>query len=171
MRTKFYIMRHSYPDIVTDKDYYTLPGPPLSKLGRRIAEEAAGHFPAKPDIIYTSRFARARQTAVIVSEKLDVPLHEMDELMEIGRRETVRDVGARLKAAISKFRPEDKLPLVVSHLAEIASLLATDRTLVDIDSEHDISIASIWAVDSDLHIENVWRPHIDDVYAEFRSNN
>src|SRR5690625_1848798 len=56
----------------------------LTKTGReqakKMAEYVADYFP--PELILTSPLKRAKETAMILHEKLDCPLLEVDHLME-----------------------------------------------------------------------------------------
>lgn len=81
----FFLARHAAPQWGWPAPYNVCPGPPLSDLGRRQAVEVAD-FLATQGIaaIYTSPFARARETAEAVAVRLGCPPVPWPDLSEGG---------------------------------------------------------------------------------------
>jgi broad specificity phosphatase PhoE len=100
------------------------PHPPLTELGREQATRAAVEATAL-DIghVVSSPAVRARQTAVIVADRLGLPVHLDPRLVEQGLGEPVDDVERRTTAALADL-PAGQTALVVSHGDVIAHAVA-----------------------------------------------
>ncbi len=85
--TRIFLIRHGYVDNPKDLLYGRLPGFPLNEHGRWQAQYHADRF-LKAGIrianIYTSPLERARQTATLIGDALNLPVTEDDRLTEWG---------------------------------------------------------------------------------------
>ncbi|MBI4862827.1 MAG: histidine phosphatase family protein [Candidatus Riflebacteria bacterium] len=97
MNHAIYLARHASPQLGWADPYNVMPGPPLSDLGRRQAGELAGYLAGESvTIVYASPFARARETAQQVAERVGCPVVESAGLREGGPGETIDDVRLRV---------------------------------------------------------------------------
>jgi probable phosphoglycerate mutase len=74
---RIFLVRHGQPVQHGGKIFLGQADIPLSDVGKREAAAAAGRlirFSARPERIYSSDLLRARETADIIAEKLDVPV-------------------------------------------------------------------------------------------------
>ena len=157
LNNKFYIMRHSIPDMSYRGSYNEMPGPNLSDEGKELAADSVKKLPEKPTVIISSPFARAKQTAEIVARILGIPVVEDDSLRELESAETRQDVFERVRATADKFK-DGEVPLLVTHGAEIASLLDPDSDMGVTLVNRGISMGSIWVVDKDGTVTPVFLP-------------
>lgn len=82
---RIYLVRHGETDLNAQNIYQT-PDTPLSKLGLKQAENLAKRFPKLPvDIIIASPYQRAKQTALVISSKIDKRIVFDENLKEIVR--------------------------------------------------------------------------------------
>jgi broad specificity phosphatase PhoE len=82
---KLYLVRHGQSNGNLNKRHQHS-DTPLSDLGKQQAQELARRFSTIPiDIILTSHFDRARETAKIVATEIDRPLETSELLREIKR--------------------------------------------------------------------------------------
>ncbi len=80
-----YLTRHG-ETVANRKWVHQGPSEPLSELGRMQAQNVARYFKEKPiDMLMSSTYLRARQTAEIVSEELALPCLFEDTLKEFRR--------------------------------------------------------------------------------------
>jgi broad specificity phosphatase PhoE len=101
--TELILIRHGETDWNVEGRYQGQADPPLNRAGldqaRLLAKELRDvHL----DVLYTSPLRRALQTAQILADRLNVPLHLEPRLMEIHQG----DWQGRLRAEISARYPE-----------------------------------------------------------------
>lgn len=103
LMTYLILIRHGETDWNVDGRYQGQADPPLNAKGLaqayRLAEELAG---VELRVLYTSPLRRALQTARILAETLDLPLHQEPRLMEIHQG----DWQGRLRADIAARYPD-----------------------------------------------------------------
>ena len=85
---RLYLIRHARPDY-DSTDHMDSPwgrqyDPPLDEIGLEQAALLAARFEmlARPAAIYSSTLARARQTARVFADRVDMPVIERDDLCE-----------------------------------------------------------------------------------------
>jgi ribonuclease H / adenosylcobalamin/alpha-ribazole phosphatase len=85
----FILVRHGESESNRDSCFARSADVPLTDLGRQQARDAAAHIARyfNPERIVSSTFARARQSAEIISAALKLPLEVVDGIQE-------RDLGA-----------------------------------------------------------------------------
>lgn len=139
----FYLLRHARSEA---NDRQIMSGgdcdSPLCKLGRDQAarvRDIIGHLPVRPDAVFHSPQARARETALIVNEALGLPMYPLESLKEIrcGKAngltwkdaehyftnrtpfpggESFDDFYARVAQALRHvFAQPGKVPMIVAH--------------------------------------------------------
>lgn len=103
LMTYLILIRHGETDWNVDGRYQGQADPPLNAKGLtqayRLAEELAG---VELRVLYTSPLRRALQTARILADTLDLPLHQEPRLMEIHQG----DWQGRLRADIAARYPD-----------------------------------------------------------------
>lgn len=84
MQTYIYFVRHGKVDNPKDIWYGKLPGYGLSETGREQIQQTTDYLSKQNiQVLYSSPLQRAKESAEIISEKLNLPIHESDDLMEI----------------------------------------------------------------------------------------
>lgn len=139
---RFYMIRHGETEANAARIMAGSLDSPLTETGRMQARAAAaivGSLETKPEIVVHSHLSRARETARIINEALNVPMIEDDGIAELHagdwegvsydacadlfadwidppNGETFNDFSARVRSAKSRIlsRPE-RAPLIVSH--------------------------------------------------------
>jgi 2,3-bisphosphoglycerate-dependent phosphoglycerate mutase len=82
--TELLIVRHGETDWNAELRFQGHADPPLNETGRAQARELAAELAGTvADAIYSSDLVRARETAEILSERLEVPVTTLSELREI----------------------------------------------------------------------------------------
>jgi broad specificity phosphatase PhoE len=77
MQQRIYYVRHGECQLNVERRFAGRQDTPLSELGLRQAETAAANIAAKaihPDLIVSSPLDRAKQTALIIADRLDYPV-------------------------------------------------------------------------------------------------
>jgi broad specificity phosphatase PhoE len=98
--TKIYLLRHGLPSENYQGPYDILPGPELSKSGRKQAMEAARWLKSKEiDLIYSSPFTRAYQTSKPISKLLNIEPIKVIPLQEQNNQES----NSALKYRVTKW--------------------------------------------------------------------
>lgn len=101
--TKIVLIRHGETDWNVEGRYQGQADPGLNARGRQQAAQLADRLArAGLDVLYTSPLKRAAQTAAVVAERLDIPLHMDPRLMEIHQGEW----QTRLRGEIESLYPE-----------------------------------------------------------------
>lgn len=122
----FYLARHAAPQLGWPAPYNVLPGPPLSDLGRCQAVELAGFLAAQGvRVVYTSPFARAYETALVVAAQARCPVIPWPDLGEGGPQEPRDALQARVLRgwqAICEARHEGPVA-VVTHGTPVRVIL------------------------------------------------
>jgi broad specificity phosphatase PhoE len=100
--TRLVLIRHGETDWNVEGRYQGQADPPLNDKGwaqaRQLAQELQG---VGIDVLYTSPLRRARQTAEILAEEQEIPLHVEPRLVEIHQG----DWQTRLRAEIENLYP------------------------------------------------------------------
>jgi len=97
------LIRHGETDWNIEGRYQGQADPPLNSHGVQQAEELAKELQnAGLDILYTSPLQRAKQTAIILSKKLTIPVFDDSRLMEIHQG----DWQTRLRSEIQMLYPD-----------------------------------------------------------------
>lgn len=82
--TSLYLIRHGQTDWNIEGRYQGQADPPLNQRGIKQANELWEELKDENlDLVYTSPLLRAKQTAVILTDRLSIPLKEDPRLMEI----------------------------------------------------------------------------------------
>ncbi|MDO8470717.1 MAG: histidine phosphatase family protein [bacterium] len=88
-----YLVRHGETE-ANDKRIYQRKDTPLSKKGRGQAYLLQKRFEHIPiDILYASSFKRAQDTAEIINEKLELPIHTTELVNEWGKPSSLLDIS------------------------------------------------------------------------------
>jgi broad specificity phosphatase PhoE len=113
--TVVHLLRHGEGDNPRGIIYGRLPGYHLSAAGRLMAEAAADYFSERPVVaLFSSPLERARETALPIAERLDLPIVTDDRLIEAsshfeGLKFAVGDGALRQPAhwrrLVNPFRP------------------------------------------------------------------
>jgi broad specificity phosphatase PhoE len=113
--TVVHLLRHGEVDNPRGIIYGRLPGYHLSAAGRLMAEAAADYFSERPVVaLFSSPLERARETALPIAERLDLPIVTDDRLIEAsshfeGLKFAVGDGALRQPAhwrrLVNPFRP------------------------------------------------------------------
>lgn len=97
------LIRHGETDWNVEGRYQGQADPPLNKKGLEQARQLAGEMEDLGlDLIYSSPLQRAHQTAEILADHLEIPLHIEPRLMEIHQG----DWQTRLRSEIENLYPE-----------------------------------------------------------------
>lgn len=81
--TVYHLLRHGEPSVV-GRLYGRLPGVGLSERGRtEIAMQAERLAAENIEAIYASPMQRTRETAVILADRLGLPIHHREDVIEI----------------------------------------------------------------------------------------
>ncbi len=144
--TTLLLVRHGETDWNRDHRWQGYTGPPLNNNGRQQARELAARLDGDIDAIYASDSDRARETAEIVAETLELPVHADKRLREVNFGEweglTRDEIDRHYAGAFSRWeaceRPspagvepdEDMAERVLRSLLEIAAGHAGGRVLV-----------------------------------------
>ena len=101
---------------------------PLSENGHKQAELMAKRInEVQIDIIYSSSYLRARQTAEIVSKKINKPIEMWDHLIEAdSEKETFSQMNTRAEAILKHLEEHHKgqSVLCISHASMIEKIIA-----------------------------------------------
>jgi len=101
--THLILIRHGETDWNVEGRYQGQADPPLNARGRVQALRLAdGLASSGIETLYTSPLQRARQTAEIVAQRLNVPVHIEPRLVEIHQG----DWQTRLRSEIEQLYPE-----------------------------------------------------------------
>lgn len=102
--TRLILIRHGETDWNIEGRYQGQADPPLNRRGLSQAEQVT--IPLKEvgiELVYSSPLRRAYQTAQVIAQELDVPLHTDPRLMEIHQG----DWQERLVSEITRQYPEN----------------------------------------------------------------
>jgi broad specificity phosphatase PhoE len=111
LTTRLILIRHGETDWNVEGRYQGQADPPLNQRGlaqaRQLAQKLRG---VGLDVLYSSPLRRALQTAQILAEALDVPLHTEPRLMEIhqGEWQTLlyAEIAARYPELFDRWQTE-----------------------------------------------------------------
>ncbi len=152
MVQEIYLLRHAAPDRASTIAYNVPPGPPLTAIGQREAQQAAQWLRNRTiDIAYVSPFQRTRQTATIVSEQLLIPFSYLDDIREGAPGEDHHKVRARIHALLQQLdtQPATHVMLVTHGCCVLATLQLTTNDTIDLsmhryDYGNQSPTAGIW---------------------------
>ncbi len=144
--TTLLLVRHGETDWNRDHRWQGYTGPPLNDRGRQQARELAARVDGNIDAVYTSDSDRARETAEIVAESLELSVHADERLREVNFGEweglTRHEIDRLYAGAFSRWEAcetplpagvesdEDMAGRVLESLREIAAGHAGGRVLV-----------------------------------------
>lgn len=98
--TSIYLIRHGETDWNIDGRYQGQANPPLNEKGIEQAEQLVDNLKDENlDLVYTSPLLRAQQTAVILTDRLLIPLKEDPRLMEIHQGEWQTKLRAEIQSS------------------------------------------------------------------------
>jgi len=119
-----YLIRHAAPQLGTGIRYDVPPGPPLSPEGQMEAQQAAA-FLADKGIAHLlcSPLARARDTAGIIGQALQIPPMVDERLAEHRSYESFEAVIARLQTFWEEHASSEGTLALVTHGSPIRALL------------------------------------------------
>jgi broad specificity phosphatase PhoE len=110
--TRILLVRHGQSTWNADGRWQGRADPPLSDLGRRQAEVAATTVADLGIVrIWASPLRRAHQTAVVIADQLDVPLHVDDRLQERDAGEWQGKTRAEIEAGWPGFLADGRRPV------------------------------------------------------------
>ena len=119
--TKIILVRHGHVDWIAPERFRGRAELPLSSLGRRQAQAAAGYIAAtwKPDAVYTSPLGRCRETGAAIAAPFRLEPQPIDGLCDIDygkwqglTRDQAKNVG-RTKASCGFARRISQRSLAV----------------------------------------------------------
>ena len=148
------LVRHGHVDWIAPERFRGRAELPLSSLGRRQAQAAAGYIAAtwKPDAVYTSPLGRCRETGAAVAAPFRLEPQPIDGLADIDYGEWQ---GLTRDQAEERWPDETELWFRVPHLAVIpdgetlaALLFRTTAALRDILRHHPDGTVAMVAHDS-----------------------
>lgn len=100
---------------------------PLSENGIKQAESVAGRIAnITIDVIYSSSYQRAKQTAAIISKVIDKPIEYWDHLIEANtQKETFEELNLRSEAILNHLlaHHKDQNVLCISHASMIEMVI------------------------------------------------
>jgi len=119
------LVRHGRPDYRGNKSGDWWPGPPLSEIGHRQAQQAARIVRVfAPAAIYASPLTRAWDTARHLARPLRLTVQRNSELAEWQRTEQLHDVTVRVtRWLVSWLRHGEPCAVAVSHASPILAIL------------------------------------------------
>lgn len=101
---------------------------PLSENGYKQAESIAQRIKKIPiDVIYSSSYLRAQQTAEIVSKEIDKPIELWDHLIEANaEKETFEELNGRTQEILNHLTSHhiEQYVLCISHASLIEKIIA-----------------------------------------------
>ena len=138
--TKFILIRHAFPDYTKILNmninlYYATCFAPLSTKGKRDAINLSkNEILHNSDLIITSPFTRAYETANIISKNNNLNIIVENELHEwlptYNNFESLKDINKRSSTVLKKYLNYNKV-IVVSHKVVIYSLIGKDTKMGD----------------------------------------
>jgi broad specificity phosphatase PhoE len=125
MLEELYLIRHAAPDRSAGVPYQTMPGPPLTPIGRQEAEQTARWLAGRGvERLLASPFDRTRATAEAIAAQLGLPIAFAEALREGAPGEKLDQIRARTSELLAQL---DDSPIrcaaLVSHGAPIRTLL------------------------------------------------
>jgi len=162
MLKELYLIRHAHPQPNTGLAYDRAPGPPLSEAGREEAR-ATGLYLSQCGLerLYVSPLHRTQETAQLIGEHIQAPMHIEELLAEHRSDESFEGVKARVRALLDRIEEE---PLVrvgfVTHgsptkaLLQILSDGALDLSQFVFDNGNHAPTAGVWRAE---RVEDGWR--------------
>ena len=151
---KVYLVRHG-ESVNNDNGQPRTAETPLSELGENQARAVAKRLSdLKFDLIYSSSYTRAKQTAEIISTQLDKPIEYWDHLIEFNpQAENFDKLAKRAQAILDHLlnHHRDQTVLCVSHASMIETIIAkavfgdhlTQEMLIDIKDHFDTTNTGI----------------------------
>jgi phosphoserine phosphatase len=118
--TRIILVRHGHVDWLAPERFRGRAELPLSSLGRRQAQAAAGYIAAtwKPDAVYTSPLGRCRETGAAIAAPFRLESQPIDGLADIDYGEWQ---GLTRDEARARWPEETELWFRAPHLAMIPS--------------------------------------------------
>ncbi len=124
---KIYLVRHA-ESLKNKEGLDRTAETPLSVKGVEQAEFVARRLAnIKIDVIYSSSYQRARQTAEVISKTIGKPIEYWDHLIEVNtQKETFEELNKRSEAILNHLlaHHKDQDVLCVSHASMIETIIA-----------------------------------------------
>jgi broad specificity phosphatase PhoE len=155
--TTLYLIRHATPDWNRkDIPYDIPPGPPLAEKGKHEAMQLAEFLrQEKIQKLYYSPLERAKQTAIIIAEVLQIPIDEVIGLAEWRPIESKEQFAARFlptwEQIVEKYNGCCSIGLVThgGPIRFILEQLGIDREILQVhrkryDGQNPLPPAGVW---------------------------
>jgi phosphoserine phosphatase len=152
--TRIILVRHGHVEWIAPERFRGRAELPLSSLGRRQAQAAAGYIAAtwKPDAVYTSPLGRCRETGAAIAEPFHLEPQPIDGLCDIDYGEWQ---GLTRDQAKERWPDESELWFRAPHIAAIpggetlaAVLSRATAALRDITRDHRDETVAVVGHDS-----------------------
>ena len=152
MLEELYLVRHAAPDRTSAVPYHTPPGPPLTPIGEREAEQTGAWLRGRGiERLLASPFIRTRQTGEAIARALELPIVFAEGLREGAPGEKMNQIRARTAEVLAQLDDSQlRRVALVSHGAPIRSLLEhTSNDRIDLkphvyDNGNCAPTAAVW---------------------------
>ena len=172
MLEELFLIRHAMPDRTLGMVYNVLPGPPLTPIGEREAEQTANWLAEHGvEHLLASPFTRTRATAEAIAHAIELPVTYVDALREGGPGETMPQIRERMAELLTQIEDSPlRRVALVTHGAPIrALLLHTTADRLDLaghvyDNGNCAPTAGVWhgvRGDNCWKWELVFRPQLE----------